>query len=107
MTKDAEESLSDFVISGTSSGAFFPDGLLSERGGSNGQVAHSFDPPITRRVLQQSFRSLFRMSEKGGGEFKGASLHDSFGGFGGSGKHLALLSLVIENTGHRGNRDGF
>ena len=36
---------------------------------------------------------------KRGGEFKGGSLHD---GFGGSGKHLALLLLVLQN-----NRGGF
>ena len=44
--------------------------------------------------------------QRGGGEFKGGSLHDSFGGFdsfGGSGKHLALLSLVLQITGQRRN----
>ena len=38
---------------------------------------------------------------KGGVEFKGGSLHDGFGGFdgfGGSGEHLALLLLVLQNT---------
>ena len=47
---------------------------------------------------------------KRGVEFKGGSLHDGFGdfdGFGTSGDHLALLLLVLHNTGHRGNRDGF
>ena len=42
-------------------------------------------------------------------EFKGGSLHDGFGGFdgfGGSGEHLALLSLVLQNTGQRGNGFG-
>ena len=42
-----------------------------------------------------------------GVEFKGGSLHDGFEGFGGSGKHLALLSLVLQNTAERGNNDGF
>ena len=30
-----------------------------------------------------------------------------FDAFGGSGKHLARLTLVLQNKGHRGNRDGF
>ena len=42
---------------------------------------------------------------------KGGSLHDGFGGldcFGGSGEHLALLSLVLQTTGQkRGGCDGF
>ena len=45
-----------------------------------------------------------------GVEFKGRSLCDGFGSFdcfGGFGKHLALLSLVLQKTGHRGNSDGF
>ena len=37
-------------------------------------------------------------SPKRGVEFKGGSLHDDFGGFGGSGEHLALLLLVLKNT---------
>ena len=41
---------------------------------------------------------------KRGVEFKGGSLHD---GFGGSAEHLALLSIVLQNTGSRGNRDAF
>ena len=39
---------------------------------------------------------------KGGVEFKGGNLHDGFGGFdgfGGSGEHLALLLLVLQNAG--------
>ena len=46
-------------------------------------------------------RPFFRMTEKGGVGFKGGSLHDGFGGvdvFGGSGEHLALLFLVLQNT---------
>ena len=43
------------------------------------------------------------MTEKGV-EFKGGSLHDSFGG---SDEHLALLELVLQNTGQRGSRDSF
>ena len=50
------------------------------------------------------------MTEKGGG-FKGGSLHDGFGGFdgfGGSGKHLALLFLlVLQNTVPRDDHNGF
>ena len=45
-----------------------------------------------------------------GVEFKGGSLHDGFGGFdgfGGSGEHLALLLLVLQNTVRRGDCDGF
>ena len=51
--------------------------------------------------------SLFRMTEKGV-EFKGGSLHDGLGGFygfGGSGEHLALLLLVLQNTVPRDDRD--
>ena len=47
---------------------------------------------------------------KGGVEFKRGSLHDGFGGFdpfGGSGLHLALLLLVLQNTVPRGSHDGF
>ena len=43
-------------------------------------------------------------------EFKGRSLHDGFDGFdsfGGSGEHVALLLLVLHNSGSRGNCDGF
>ena len=42
-----------------------------------------------------------------GGEFKGGSLHDGFDGFGGSGEHLALLLLVLQNTIPRDGFDGF
>ena len=42
-----------------------------------------------------------------GVEFKGGSLHEGFDGFGGSGKHLALLLLLLQNTLPRGSRDGF
>ena len=41
------------------------------------------------------------MSEKGGVEINGGSLHDGFGafdGFGGSGEHLALLFIILQNT---------
>ena len=41
---------------------------------------------------------------KGGLSLRGGSLHDGFGGFG---KHLALLLLVLQNTVPRGSRDGF
>ena len=47
---------------------------------------------------------------KGGVEFKGGSLHDGFGGFdgfGGSGEHLAIRLLVLQNTGQRGSCEGF
>ena len=50
-------------------------------------------------------QTLFRMTEKGGGEFKG--LHDGFGGFGGFEEHLALLLLALQNTVPRDDRDGF
>ena len=49
------------------------------------------------------------MSERGV-KFKRGSLHDDFGRFdrfGGSGGHLALRLLVLQNTVPRGNRDGF
>ena len=42
-----------------------------------------------------------------GVEFKGGSLPDGSGGFGGSGEHLALLLLLLQNTVQRGSRDGF
>ena len=41
---------------------------------------------------------------------RGGSLHDGFGvfnGFGICGEHLALLLLLLQNTGERGNRDWF
>ena len=47
---------------------------------------------------------------KRGIEFRGGSLHDGFGGFvgfGGSGEHLDLLLLVLQNTEQRGSGDGF
>ena len=44
---------------------------------------------------------------KGGVGFKGGSLHDGFDGFGGSGKRLALLLLVLQNTLPRDDHDGF
>ena len=50
---------------------------------------------------------LFSGCRKRGVEFKGGSLHDGFGGFDGSGKLLALLLLVLQNTVPRGSRDGF
>ena len=58
---------------------------------------------------------MFTLDQDGGKgglslEFKGGSLHDGFGGldgFGGSAEHLALLSLILQNTVPRGNRDGF
>ena len=52
----------------------------------------------------------FSGCRKRGVEFKAGSLHDSsggFDGFGGSGEHLALRLLVLQNTVPRGNRDGF
>ena len=50
-----------------------------------------------------------RMSENGGVALEGGSLHDGFGGFGGSGEHLALLLLVLQNlnAGQRANHDSF
>ena len=44
-------------------------------------------------VSKLAFPRLIRMSEEGV-EFERGSLHDGFDGFGGSGKHLALLLLV-------------
>ena len=55
-------------------------------------------------------RSGALMRQKGGAEFKGSSLRDSFGGFDGFGnspEHLALLSIILQNEGRRGNREGF
>ena len=53
--------------------------------------------------------SLLKISgpRKWGVEFKGGGLHDGFGGFDGSGAHLALFLLLLQNAGRRGNRDGF
>ena len=45
--------------------------------------------------------------EKGGLSLRGGSLHDVFDGFGGSGKHLALLLLGLQNAVPRGDRGGF
>ena len=65
-------------------------------------------PENLTEIYHQRGNFEVRMTEKGGVEFKGGSLHDGFGGFDGSGEHLAPLSLVLENTGQkRGNRDGF
>ena len=55
-------------------------------------------------------RDFIQDDGKGGLSLRGGCLHDGFGGFdglGGSGEHLALLSLVLQNTAQRGNRDGF
>ena len=44
-----------------------------------------------------------------GVRFKGGSLHDGFGGFdgfGGSGVHLTLLLLVLQNTGQEATVTG-
>ena len=49
---------------------------------------------------------LYQNVGKGGGEFKGGSLLDGFAGLGGSAEHLALLSIVLQNSGPRGNGDG-
>ena len=49
-------------------------------------------------------------ARKRGLGLKEGSLHGGFGGFdgvGSSGKHLALPWLVPQNTGQRGNSDGF
>ena len=48
--------------------------------------------------------SFLRMTEKGGLSLRGGSLHD---GFGGSGEHLALLLLALQNTVPRDDHDGF
>ena len=45
--------------------------------------------------------TVFSGCRKRGSEFKGGSLHDGFGcfdRFGGSGLHLALLLLVLQNS---------
>ena len=58
-------------------------------------------PPWLRAKLVLSCCSLFAGWRKRGVGFKGGSLHDGFGGFdsfGGSGEHLALLLLVLQNT---------
>ena len=47
------------------------------------------------------------MTEKRGLGFSGGSLHDGFDSFRGSGEHLALLLLVLQNTVPRDDRDGF
>ena len=65
---------------------------------------------LCRHILGSS-PQIFQDDGKRGVEFKGGSLRDGFGGFdsfGGSGEHLALLLLVLQNTGQRGNGfDGF
>ena len=63
-------------------------------------------PPRSRA----SFRPRPPMSDDLPSDFKGGSLHDGFGGFdgfGGSGKHLAVLLLVLQNTVPRGSRNSF
>ena len=58
--------------------------------------------------LKRTYRSSQDLgSRKRGVEFKGGSLHNDFGsfdGFGGSGKHPTLLSLVLHK--HRTKTDG-
>ena len=59
--------------------------------------------------LATAQKKKISMTEKGV-EFKGGSLHDGFGsvdGFGGSGEHLALLLLVLQDAAPRDDRDGF
>ena len=63
----------------------------------------SADPRKVRDLIQNVRNEGLRL--RGGG-----SLHDGFGGFkgfNGSGKHLALLLLVLQDTAQRGNRDAF
>ena len=67
-----------------------------------------------RRQTLKKIRTLpsLRITEKGGGglSLTGGGLHDGFGGFdgfGGSGEHLALLLLVLQNAAQWGNRGGF
>ena len=48
---------------------------------------------IWKNLLQEHFGLIF-----------GSLVFDDFGG---SGKHLTLLSLVLQNTGQRGNCGGF
>ena len=52
-------------------------------------------------------QDLMSGCRKRGVEFKGGSLHDGFGGFDGSAKHLAPLLLLLQNTVPRGSCDGF
>ena len=47
---------------------------------------------------------------KGGLSLRGGGLHDGFGGFegsGGSGEHLALFLLVLQNAAQKDKSDGF
>ena len=59
------------------------------------------------------FCTLFQDDGRGGLGLRGVvpgSLHDGFGGFdsfGGSEEHPALLSLVLQNTVPRDDRDAF
>ena len=66
------------------------------------EIQGSSCPPLCLSI--HIFLSRWR---KRGVEFKGGSLHDGFGGFGGSGFHLALLLLVLQNTVPSGSRDCF
>ena len=63
--------------------------------------------PFGVSILRLSTVSTQSQDVEKGVEFKGGSLHDGFGGFAGSGEHLALLLLVLQSTAPRGNHDGF
>ena len=59
-------------------------------------------------ILDSSPSEEFQDVGKGGLSLRGvAFMTDGFGGFDGSGKHLALLLLLLQNTVPRGSRDGF
>ena len=70
------------------------------------EPADSKKRPNLRRSSPSQISSPNQDDGKGGVEFKGGSLHDGcggFDGFGGSAEHLALLSIVLQNAGSKGD----
>ena len=85
---------------------FFAEDKIAEKNGRKMGFGH---PRQIGEKLQKischqesaNFLLFFQDDGKGGVEFKGGSLHDGFGGFdgfGGSGEHLTLLLLVLQQN---------
>ena len=65
---------------------------------------------VSGSTVSNTELSEFRPDGKGGSSLREVAfvtVFGSFDGFGGSGKHLALSLLVLQNTVPRGSHDGF